>query len=80
MPMALASGEQRSVRRQRARFPFTLFLPRPLDLVAKLSLASGAHAAVVANHWAEGGKGAVDLGAAVAEACAAAKAVSVCED
>jgi hypothetical protein len=46
--------------------------------VAKLSLASGAHAAVVANHWAEGGKGAVDLGAAVAEACAAAKAVSVC--
>ena len=37
-------------------------------------MAAGATAAVVANHWAEGGAGAVDLGKAVIDACAAAKA------
>lgn len=47
-----------------------------LELVRVLSLAAGAKAAVVANHWAEGGAGAVALGAAVVEACAAARADS----
>ena len=44
-----------------------------LNLVQQLSLQHGAFAAVVANHWAEGGKGAVELGRAVMDACAAAK-------
>lgn len=38
-----------------------------------LSLAAGATAAVVANHWAEGGAGATALGSAVIEACAKAR-------
>lgn len=37
-------------------------------------MASGAFAAVESNHWAEGGKGAVDLGRAVMAACKAARA------
>lgn len=45
-----------------------------LELVRTLSLAAGATAAVVANHWAEGGAGAADLGRAVIDACAAARA------
>lgn len=45
-----------------------------LDLVAELSMGAGAYAAVVANHWAEGGAGAADLGKAVVAACAASKA------
>ena len=45
-----------------------------LELVRQLSLEAGAYAAVVANHWAEGGAGAVKLGEAVMEACAAARA------
>lgn len=45
-----------------------------LNLVRDLSLENGAFAAVVANHWAEGGKGAVDLANAVSEACAASRA------
>ena len=45
-----------------------------LALVHNLCMAAGATAAVVANHWAEGGAGAVDLGKAVIDACAAAKA------
>lgn len=44
-----------------------------LELVRNLSMAEGAFAAVVANHWAVGGAGAVDLGNAVIQACAAAK-------
>lgn len=44
-----------------------------LELVKSLSMAAGATAAVVANHWAEGGAGAADLGRAVIDACAAAK-------
>ena len=38
-----------------------------------LSLEAGAFAAVVANHWAKGGAGAVDLAHAVEEACAASR-------
>ena len=45
-----------------------------LELVQRLSLEAGAHAAVVANHWAKGGAGATDLGEAVIAACAAAEA------
>jgi len=40
-----------------------------LDLVRTLSLEAGAAAAVIANHWAKGGEGAVDLGNAVITAC-----------
>ena len=38
-------------------------------LVRKLAIAAGAADAVVSNHWAEGGAGAVDLGKAVIAAC-----------
>jgi formyltetrahydrofolate synthetase len=38
-------------------------------LVRKLAIAAGAADAVVSNHWAEGGKGAVELGKAVIAAC-----------
>lgn len=47
-----------------------------LELVRRLSLDAGAHAAVVANHWAEGGAGATDLGNAVVDACVTARATS----
>ncbi|MBZ5696546.1 MAG: formate--tetrahydrofolate ligase [Acidobacteriia bacterium] len=40
-----------------------------VDLVRKLAIEAGASDAVVANHWAEGGAGAVDLGKAVIAAC-----------
>ncbi len=38
-------------------------------LVRKLAIDAGAADAVVSNHWAEGGAGAVDLGKAVIAAC-----------
>src|SRR5271170_5016585 len=38
-------------------------------LVRKLAIAAGAADAVVSNHWAEGGAGAVELGKAVVKAC-----------
>ena len=44
-----------------------------LQLVCELCVEAGAHAAVIANHWAEGGAGATDLGRAVIEACASAR-------
>jgi formyltetrahydrofolate synthetase len=44
-----------------------------LNLVRDLCLTEGAFAAVVANHWAKGGAGAVDLGNAVIEACQASR-------
>lgn len=40
-----------------------------IELVRKLALGSGAHDAVMSNHWAEGGAGAVNLANAVVEAC-----------
>eukprot|EP01117_Protostelium_nocturnum_P004752 TRINITY_DN1725_c0_g1_i1.p1 TRINITY_DN1725_c0_g1~~TRINITY_DN1725_c0_g1_i1.p1 ORF type:complete len:671 (-),score=273.56 TRINITY_DN1725_c0_g1_i1:77-2089(-) len=43
--------------------------PAELALVKKLTVEAGADAAVVSNHWAEGGKGAVDLAQAVVDAC-----------
>src|SRR5579871_2054741 len=39
-------------------------------LVRKLSVAAGAEDAVMSNHWAEGGAGAVELAKAVVVACA----------
>ena len=45
-----------------------------LELVRSLAIAAGAFDAQIANHWAKGGAGAVDLGEAVVKACAAAKA------
>ncbi len=38
-------------------------------LVRRLAIEAGAADAVVSNHWAEGGAGAVDLGKAVIAAC-----------
>lgn len=40
-----------------------------LELVRKISLEAGADKAVAANHWAEGGKGAIDLANAVIDVC-----------
>jgi len=39
------------------------------DLVRRLAIAAGAEDAVVSNHWAEGGAGAVDLAKAIVAAC-----------
>jgi formyltetrahydrofolate synthetase len=41
-----------------------------LDLVCELARSAGAADAVIANHFAEGGKGALDLAGAIARACA----------
>jgi formyltetrahydrofolate synthetase len=43
--------------------------PAEIELVKKLAKAAGAEDAVVSNHWAEGGAGAVELGNAVIAAC-----------
>jgi len=48
---------------------FTNDTDAELELVRKISLEAGADAAVSANHWAEGGKGAIDLAKAVIETC-----------
>jgi methylenetetrahydrofolate dehydrogenase (NADP+)/methenyltetrahydrofolate cyclohydrolase/formyltetrahydrofolate synthetase len=42
-----------------------------LNVVRRLTSASGAHASVVADHWERGGDGAVELAEAVMDACAA---------
>ena len=42
---------------------------RELELVQELSIACGAFDAVVADHWAKGGQGAVDLAEAITRAC-----------
>jgi formyltetrahydrofolate synthetase len=43
--------------------------PAEIELVRKLAIEAGASDAVSANHWAQGGLGAVDLGKAVIAAC-----------
>ncbi len=43
--------------------------PAEIELVRKLALQAGASDAVMSNHWAEGGAGAVNLGKAVIAAC-----------
>jgi methylenetetrahydrofolate dehydrogenase (NADP+)/methenyltetrahydrofolate cyclohydrolase/formyltetrahydrofolate synthetase/formate--tetrahydrofolate ligase len=40
-----------------------------IEMTRKAAAEAGAEAAVVSNHWAEGGKGAVELAEAVAAAC-----------
>ncbi|MFQ5576650.1 MAG: formate--tetrahydrofolate ligase [Anaerolineae bacterium] len=40
-----------------------------VELVRKIAKGAGAEDAVMSNHWAEGGKGAVELGKAVIAAC-----------
>lgn len=40
---------------------FATDTPAELELVAKLAVEAGAYAAVVANHWAEGGAGAIGM-------------------
>src|SRR5579872_6561688 len=42
---------------------------KEIDLVRRLSIAAGAEDAVMSNHWAEGGGGAVNLANAVVAAC-----------
>jgi formyltetrahydrofolate synthetase len=43
--------------------------PAEVELVRKKAIEAGAHDAVMSNHWAEGGAGAVALGKAVIDAC-----------
>ncbi|KAL7568022.1 hypothetical protein ACA910_004603 [Epithemia clementina (nom. ined.)] len=43
--------------------------PAELQAVQEEAVKAGAHAAVIANHWALGGQGAADLARAVAEGC-----------
>lgn len=43
--------------------------PAEVELVCKIAKQSGAVDAVMSNHWAEGGAGAVELGKAVIAAC-----------
>jgi formyltetrahydrofolate synthetase len=43
--------------------------PAEIELVRKKAIEAGAHDAVMSNHWAEGGAGAVGLGRAVIDAC-----------
>jgi methylenetetrahydrofolate dehydrogenase (NADP+)/methenyltetrahydrofolate cyclohydrolase/formyltetrahydrofolate synthetase len=43
--------------------------PAEHELIKSAALENGAFACVTANHWAEGGKGAVDLANALIEAC-----------
>eukprot|EP00211_Chloroparvula_japonica_P004604 CAMPEP_0119121414 /NCGR_PEP_ID=MMETSP1310-20130426/2057_1 /TAXON_ID=464262 /ORGANISM="Genus nov. species nov., Strain RCC2339" /LENGTH=635 /DNA_ID=CAMNT_0007110977 /DNA_START=127 /DNA_END=2034 /DNA_ORIENTATION=- len=42
---------------------------KEVEIVRKAAIEAGAADACVANHWAEGGRGAVDLAEAVARAC-----------
>ncbi|KAH8117600.1 FTHFS-domain-containing protein [Phellopilus nigrolimitatus] len=48
---------------------FATDTPAELELVCQESLAAGADAAVVSDHWAHGGAGALDLAKAVVDAC-----------
>ncbi len=48
---------------------FTHDTPAEIELVKKKAIEAGAADAVMSNHWAEGGAGAVNLGKAVIAAC-----------
>ncbi|HUT58300.1 MAG TPA: formate--tetrahydrofolate ligase [Phycisphaerae bacterium] len=48
---------------------FPTDMPAEVELARKAAESSGAEAAVMSNHWAEGGKGAVKLAEAVVAAC-----------
>lgn len=45
-----------------------------VEAIRAKALEAGADAAVLADHWAQGGAGAVDLATAISDACAAARA------
>jgi len=53
---------------------FTTDTAAEIDLVRKMAMQAGAADAVMADHWSQGGAGAVQLGQAVVDACAAARA------
>jgi len=48
---------------------FSADTDREIALIEKLALEAGAEAAVMTDHWAQGGAGAIDLAKAVADAC-----------
>ena len=48
---------------------FTDDTPAEVEMARKAAEDAGAEAAVVSNHWAEGGKGSIDLAKAVVAAC-----------
>jgi len=48
---------------------FSTDTDKELETIKSLALKAGAEAAVIASHWADGGKGAVELAKAVIEAC-----------
>jgi len=48
---------------------FSTDTPAEIELVRKVAIAAGAEDAVMSDHWAQGGAGAVDLGRAVIAAC-----------
>lgn len=48
---------------------FSTDTPAELDQVRQDAIAAGADAAIVSNHWAQGGVGAIDLAKAVIEVC-----------
>ena len=50
-------------------FLFRSDSPAELELIRQEALAAGADAAVVSNHWAKGGAGAVNLAKAVIQVC-----------
>jgi formyltetrahydrofolate synthetase len=43
--------------------------PAEIDMVRQAAMSAGADAAVMANHWAQGGKGAADLAEEVVRVC-----------
>jgi len=53
---------------------FTTDTEKEIEIITKAAKEAGAFDAVHANHWAEGGKGAIDLAKAVMSACAKQKA------
>ena len=50
-------------------FHFSTDTEEELELIRKLSLESGAADAIICNHWARGGEGAVNLANSVVKAC-----------
>ena len=47
---------------------FTTDTEGELELVKRMAIGAGAHDAVICSHWAKGGKGAMQLAAAVDQA------------
>lgn len=54
-------------------FRFSSDSQAELDLVCELSRSAGAADAVIANHFAEGGRGAAELAGAISRACASVR-------